>query len=783
MSAFDRALAAQPQAGAAFQRVQNTQPTEVELQAAQGAFDNPFVAGMKSAVRSSIGGLKGLAAGVVDAYGGNPDDLYAAAEADAAMAERLGPRARTLRDINGIADAASYTLGHMGSMVPFVATGGAGGWAGRGLNRALSAGLTPGAAAHAGAVGAFVPTMAGEQIHQMHQLAPDMPAGERLARGLGVGTAQAVAGAVPGSLLARTPGAQPFWKGLGSQVAAGGAGMAGMDVIGQMHRADYQPGYQFDPEQTLEATAAGAVGMLPMALPHAAVGQMGHSGVEVGRFAKDNAAAGFDASMKQLKDGAKWVGEHAYAAMPDSLKKVVDYAAKGGELTKEMADALKPYAKVIGGEAKDILADYWGGLKETGADIKQGFDMKTPMTPEEIATDVYANTVKVTGAATEASRQIIESIKQDANIPEPVRTLANKVMDKVKGEDVDALAEIMTNKHQWLNEQGKMDVDSLKAMDTLQANHRIVSAWADKAKALVGQADARGEGPAAQELRALLQKHEQAAAEGKALTPQENERMFAAYQLSKQASGLESDLLNILKFDSALKAGQDKAGTTLMGKDIQFSRAKQRAAEDQLGLTEKSKQGKEVSLKFREAVRWNIKKLFDNDAIGRELTSDPRMMERVSDAIVDFSSKLAKGEKGYDQAARRLLTYLRSKMNPKGENASDLVGDMFIGIMDAADAQFGIDSKQAKNIMRYRDDSISMRDEALKVRALLKDRDAFASETRGDDRALYRRIEELLGDVDRLAEMEADRGKVERARDWCVRIGTASQAPPHNGPP
>ena len=33
------------------------------------------------------------------------------------------------------------------------------------------------------------------------------------------------------------------------------------------------------------------------------------------------------------------------------------------------------------------------------------------------------------------------------------------------------------------------------------------------------------------------------------------------------------------------------------------------------------------------------------------------------------------------------------------------------------------------------------RDEALKVRALLKDREAFASETRGDDRALYRRIE------------------------------------------
>ena len=387
--------------------------TPEQAVASAASLNNPFEAGAKSSIRGAIGGMKGLAAGVMDAYGADPTDMYAAAQHDAELAQALGPRVRSLRDINGLTDALAYGAGQVGTMAPFLAMGVGGGLAGRGINAVTRAGLAPEVAAHLGATGSFVPSMAGEQINQMHELAPEMSADERLARGLITGGAQAVAGAaIPGALL-RGGAPAPFWQGLGKQVLAGGAGMAGMDVAGQANRMDYDPNYQFDPMQTGEAAVAGAVGMAPFAVPGAVAGRVGQSGVDVTGKARELLGRGTDAAAdvgleglkatgRQALDGIKWAGEQAYAAAPEAVQRAFDYLGKGGEMTAEMAEAVKPYASALGEIGKSSLKAYYDGLKEAAGEAKDAYTAgANPLTG--LGTRLYGETVKGMGDATRRS--------------------------------------------------------------------------------------------------------------------------------------------------------------------------------------------------------------------------------------------------------------------------------------------------------------------------------------------------------------------------------------------
>mgnify|MGYP001769753689 CR=1 FL=1 len=179
---------------------------------------DPLQRGAAGAIQGLFSGVKGLAAGIQEAYGYNPNDLYASARRDAELAALVGPKVSRLRDIQGPADAASWALGTIGSAVPYLGLGVAGGLAGRGL--ALGSKAAPELATHLGATAAYVPPLSGDQILQMKEFAPDMDPRERLARGLGVGTLQAAAEAAVPTVMLRTPGlAQPFWKGMGAQVA------------------------------------------------------------------------------------------------------------------------------------------------------------------------------------------------------------------------------------------------------------------------------------------------------------------------------------------------------------------------------------------------------------------------------------------------------------------------------------------------------------------------------------------------------------------------------------
>lgn len=528
--------------------------TPEQAVASAASLNNPFEAGAKSSIRGAIGGMKGLAAGVVDAYGSNPDDLYAAAQQDAELAAQLAPRVRSLRDIHGGEDALNWVAGAVGQAAPYLATGIGGGLAGRGINAVSRAGLSADAAAQLGATAAYMPSMAGDQITQMKQYAPDMPADERLLRGLGVGGLQAATEALVPTVMLRTPGmAQPFWKGLGTQVATEAGSEAASDVIGQAHRMDFQPGYEFDPMQTLDAAAAGAVGTAPYAVPGAVAGQMANSGISVtdkargmlggGVDAAGNGLDGLKAAGRQALDGVQWAGQQVYEAAPEPLRKAFDYLGKGGQMTAEMAEAISPYASALGEIGKGSLAAYYDGLKEAAGEAKDAYTAgANPLTG--LGTRLYGETVKGMGDAYAAIDLTAKALAADTNIPEPIR----KAVGGAKS--VDDVLTAFGDPKGWLSEGEKMDVNKLRAIDAAMKRPLQSAQFVDSLMSYLDEVGA--DGPAAQEVRAQAERLRN----GEQLGEREARNFWMSAQLARKAAGDKRALDAVLNIGKKVKITQ-----------------------------------------------------------------------------------------------------------------------------------------------------------------------------------------------------------------------------------
>jgi hypothetical protein len=528
--------------------------TPEQAAATAASVADPFSAGAKSAIRGTLGGMKGLAAGVVDAYGGKPDDLYAAAQHDAELAQVIGPRVNRLRDIGSASDAAGWALGTVGQAAPFLAMGIGGGLAGRGINTATRAGLSADAAAQLGATAAYVPSMAGDQITQMKQYAPDMPADERLLRGLGVGGLQAATEALVPTVMLRTPGmAQPFWKGLGTQVATEAGSEAASDVIGQAHRMDFQPGYEYDPMQTLDAAAAGAVGTAPYAVPGAVAGQMANSGISVtdkargmlggGVDAAGNGLDGLKAAGRQALDGVQWAGQQVYEAAPEPLRKVFDYLGKGGQMTAEMAEAISPYASALGEIGKGSLKAYYDGLKEAAGEAKDAYTAgANPLTG--LGTRLYGETVKGMGDAYEAIGLTAKALAADTSIPEPIR----KAVGGAKS--VDDVLTAFGDPKSWLSEGEKMDANKLRAIDAAMKRPLQSAQFVDSLMSYLDEVGA--DGPAAQEVRAQAERLRN----GEQLGEREARNFWMSAQLARKAAGDKQALDAVLNIGKKVKITQ-----------------------------------------------------------------------------------------------------------------------------------------------------------------------------------------------------------------------------------
>ena len=519
---------------------------------------DPIQRGAAGAIQGMFSGVKGLAAGIQDAFGGNPDDLYASARRDAELAALVGPKVSRLRDIQGPADAAGWALGTVGSAVPYLGLGVAGGMAGRNANFALGSRLGTDTATHLGATAAYVPSMSGDQILQMKEFAPDMAPSERLARGLGVGTLQAAAEAVAPMVMMRAPGlAQPFWKGMGQQVATEAGSEAASDIIGQAHRVNFQPGYRYDPMQTIEAGAAGAVGTAPFAAPGAAIGHLNYAGGDLVGRVKDLAPAAQDAGQsvaegarqagQAVMDGMAWAGEHAYEAMPEQAKQVADYIAAGGKATADMIDALTPYGEVLSDRAIASLTEAMSNIhaeQQAGAPI------------DKLAGQTAANLARAGGQIHETIDGIRTGLEVDPDIPDVIRQTIAEGKERTESRKLEETAKFMSDPYAWVK---KDEAFTPKVVQQMRAALTNVGRARSAATTVERYLDANKDAPEAnskraQELRGMIEKIKSA----KELTENEAQQFWLTTQQVMRAKNAAEAFNSVLDIGQKVRVTQDE---------------------------------------------------------------------------------------------------------------------------------------------------------------------------------------------------------------------------------
>lgn len=725
--------------------LQQLSADEAAAQAAQ--YSNPLAAGAKSAIRGTLGGMKGLAAGVVDAYGGNPDELYAAAHHDAELAQAIGPQVRSLRDINDAGDAAAYALGQVGTMAPFLAVGGAGGIGGRLLNRGLGAGLAPGTATHLGATASFVPSMAGEQINQMHELAPDMPADERLTRGLVTGGTQALAGAaIPASLL-RGGAPAPFWRGLGKQVLAGGAGMAGMDVAGQANRMDYDPSYQYDPEQTVESAVAGAIGMAPYAVPGALAGRMGQSGVDVAGKARellgrsDSEPLSLGELGRQALDGVKGAVDSAKDAVSNA-----DLSALGtklyGETVKGMGDiygTVETVAKTLASDAglPEAVRSAAGGAKNPGDVINAFGDLKNWLTKGEKLDGSKLQAVDAAMKRPLQSLQFVDSL---------VRYLDEVGAEGPKADAVRAQAERLRNGEQlgereardfWMQARAAQHAaGDRKALDTVlsipskvkitQNGKKVeienLSRQRDTINLAVRDAlkSANADQGLIDRIASRIQTGDVAA--GKNLT--KVVRDAVAEGMRSFGINPEASIAFTGMYDRVLKAVQERV-SALKEEGV----IKEDAGQDRPS----------VSDAFKKAAGDEVRNLFETHERGKDIAPTGEAVAAKAEQVVDFIVRLAEGEEGYtDAAAAKVRAMFDTVFGEQG-------GAAFDRIVEAAQYEFGgLGDARTENIAALLDTSKTLHQAGASARKLMANKSA--------------RLTDLLADIETAKEFDTKRG-------------------------
>lgn len=220
----------------------------------------------------------GMGAGVQRFVGARDAALETSQEAG-----RWAPEIGTTDQVTDFGTGARYVAGKVGGGLAYIPLAMGGAAAGRiGLSRALG----PAAAEMTGATAVTHPIMAGQEMQRMDfdPATAGMTDSERLLRANAVGLGQSLMeAAVPAALthrLATRAAAVPLRQMPGEVLKAGAMGAgeealtsAGSDVIGQAHRLQYDPKYQYDPNQTFEEAVGGAVGMAPISAGTSAVSQ------------------------------------------------------------------------------------------------------------------------------------------------------------------------------------------------------------------------------------------------------------------------------------------------------------------------------------------------------------------------------------------------------------------------------------------------------------------------------------------------------------------------------
>ena len=251
--------------------------------------------------------------------------------------QRFAPAVESYKDIHDVGSLGNYVASKAGEMAPIIPLALGGSALGRAATRTAAGGQL-------GGMASFLPQTVGSEAMALRQdpAAQSMSPAGRAVHALSLGAAEAAVGAlVPAAATERllTPRALP--RGLGANVArfagntavgtaAGGAGMAAMDLTSQLGRQTYDPNAQVDLEALKEAFVGGMAGTLPFAGAHAAASHAVDTGVSAGDLAVRGA--------KGVGAGAKFIGETAYGALPEGLRTAADRAAEIPGATKEAVE-------------------------------------------------------------------------------------------------------------------------------------------------------------------------------------------------------------------------------------------------------------------------------------------------------------------------------------------------------------------------------------------------------------------------------------------------------------
>jgi len=731
--------------------------TPEQAVAAGAAASDPFQQGAAGTIQNLFSGTKGLAAGIQEAFGGNPDDLYASARRDAALAAAVGPKVSRLRDVQGPADLGGWALGTVGSAAPYLGLGVGGGMAGRNINVGLGSKLGTDAAALLGATAAYAPSMAGDQILQMKEYAPEMDPLERLARGVGVGGVQALTESLVPVAMMRTPRlGLPFTKGMGHQVGTEAASEVLSDVIGQAHRVEFQPGYQYDPTQTMEAGISAAVGTAPFAVPGAAVGHVLHAGTGLADRAQDLGqttlsdaqqagqalAEGARQAGQLAMQGMEWAGEHAYAAMPEQAKQVADYIAAGGKATMDMIDALTPYGELLSDRAIASLTEAMSNIhaeQQAGAPV------------DKLAGQAVANLARAGGQIHETIDSIRAGIAADPNVPDVIRQTITEGKERTDARKMEETAKFMSDPYAWVKKDEAFTPATVQKMRSVLTN----PGYARSAARTVGDyLDANKNAPEmnssrAQELRGMVEKIKKA----QTLTEDEAKQFWLTMKQVMQAKNASEALQSVLDIGQKVRVTQDektgkvtkellsrqkgvlnKAASDAVlavtgGNKMLANRIAQRVNFEMLlknGVTKEVREMREAlkSLNIPKAVFDTVESALNDkvaelteegiiprasregaivsnafrEAVGRELDERTSLLgientERIRDMAVDFIAGLAEGREHYtDAAAAKARAEFEKQFGVDG-------GTLFNNIVQLAKQEFGgIGDKRAQRV-------------------------------------------------------------------------------------
>ena len=512
--------------------------------------ESQIMRGIRSAYGGAKAGLQGYGASIADVLGARDtaEDWYANAAANARQAELDGPRVSTLGQINNLGDVVDYGAGKFGEFLPYMALGGAAGLVGRGLGAVAGLrGAELARAGHLAGTAVFQPGMAGEQALAMHEdpAARVMSPEERLARSQLTGAAQAYVGAaVPnmmgGQLLTRGE-APTIGRTLGQAVGnsvAGGAGMAAMNVAGQLNKGSYDHGYDFNPGQVGEAFAGGVAGMLPVSGAHGVATHVLDRGVSL--------------PTKVYEEGKGVLPD-----LPDQVKQiwsdVTKYAVEkdldlGRAFDEHVAPALKDLG-VVASAYKATFVRAGEAAKHAVQDELARREVDVP-TVHDIA-DVETLVKKHGEEFSEDMRRTTAGLQRTISPDSPVgKALAVATSDQSV---LDVLEKIANDPGSTLGAKEQMTPEKLKRLQEGFSNPAALNRYADLMMSLIDEGHPSSEQRAALEeiVTKLREGPKQVEERGKTrqvspLEPEEVRHLYALGQEVLAAKKAGKDLLSIL---------------------------------------------------------------------------------------------------------------------------------------------------------------------------------------------------------------------------------------------